>query len=163
MKMKKHLKFISLSFLVVLLFTACGKKLTYETISAGTEKDALLKEMNKKPLERVDESGNCFLTFEKCPYLTYKGTATYCLADNKVMFARWEYTSEDQTKSKAVYDAIRAEKVRSYGDAQESTSEDIYMSVWTRNTDSITLTCIPEENNQVKVCLTEIVESGAAQ
>lgn len=140
-----------------MLLTACSPKYQYQTITTGTSEDDVIALMHKDASNSEDKNESRFLTFEECPYLGTKGTATYSFSNNALQFSKWEYSTKDSGEAKELYDKVCSEKTKSHGTGNVLSNENnIYMTNWNTEEASVSVSCL-KNGEQVVVSLLEII------
>lgn len=159
MKSSKSLKLLFILVFTVFL-TSCSAKYQYQTIEIGTSEEDVVASMHKDASYSKDENENKILTFEECPYLGKKGTATYSLSNNALQFSKWEYSGEDREEAKKLYDDICNEKAKIHGNGNVLSNEnDTYMTNWNTDEAAVSVSCLKNEEEYV-VSLLEIVATS---
>lgn len=153
--MKKKLAIFSIA--AVLFLISCGNNYHYQQIAKGANQETIEKELGKQPDSTKEEMGMTYLQYDACPYLNYKGIATYCLMDDVLNFSKWEYAAESSQDAQGVYSAVKKDLEKQYGEGEETTDNGTFwVCAWYIDTEStISLTCTSSSNEfQVAVLST---------
>lgn len=153
--MKKKLAIFSIA--AVLFLISCGNNYHYQQIAKGANQETIEKELGKQPDSTKEEMGMTYLQYDACPYLNYKGIATYCLTDDVLNFSKWDYAAESSQDAQGVYSAVKKDLEKQYGEGEETTDNGTFwVCAWyPDNESSISLTCTSSSNEfQVAVLST---------
>lgn len=123
------------------MLCACGEK-GYENqhdLSAGTSKEDVISEMDKKPKEENSTSNTETASYDDEEYCGHKGTMTYYFSQKKLTLTQWDTTAKDEKECQDIYNDIKDKLNQKYGNGNSNGDENNYS--WITEEKQVTLSC----------------------
>lgn len=148
--MKKNV--VILCIAVVCVLAGCNKlpvagEIAYTEIKKDTTKDDLQKTLGARPNKTETQDNLESYIYEKSNYLSYEGSMTYYLVEDKVLYSRWETKAENEKQGKEIYNKICKDLEKDYSKSNEDEDAISIVSSWTnQNGKQKTVTYLNSEN-----------------
>lgn len=138
-------KLISLSLLVIVLFTACGSdknRIPFSKLTFETSYEDMVSKLGDPTDTTTTYLGDTY--GYSCKYLQKDGTVRYTFdEDGNMASITWLYESEDGEEVSDLYADIHKELVNKHGKTKEATDDVTQLSdIWRLDTGNITLVAV---------------------